>query len=130
MSAPLTPLDMARASWGEDLPDWVETLAIECGRSSQIDVARKLERSGAVISQVLRNKYPADTRQIEDRVRGVFLAGQVECPGLGTIATHLCQDWRGKAGTFAIGNPLRTRMFRACNACPRHKSPLQKDADE
>jgi hypothetical protein len=29
------PLDVARAAWGEALPDWVEALALECGRSSQ-----------------------------------------------------------------------------------------------
>lgn len=121
-----SPIEVARSAWGDVLPDWVETLAIECGRTSQIDVARKLDRSGAVISQVLRNKYPAETGLIEERVRGVFLAGQVACPGLGEIPTHECQDWREKARTFAIGNPMRARMYRACNVCPRN----QKDARE
>jgi hypothetical protein len=128
MTKAVTPLEMARANWGEDLPDWIETLAIECGRTSQIDVARKLERSGAVISQVLRNKYPAETGLIEERVRGVFLAGQVSCPGLGEIPTHECQNWREKSRTFAMGNPTRLRMYRACSQCPRNKA--QKETAE
>lgn len=126
MTRASTPIDVARAAWGEILPDWVETLAIECGRTSQIDVARKLDRSGAVISQVLRNKYPAETGIIEERVRGVFLAGQVACPGLGEIPTHQCQDWREKSRVFAIGNPMRARMFRACNACPRNQKEVRE----
>lgn len=116
----VTPLDVARAAWGEPLPDWVETLAIECGKTSQARVADQLDRSGAVISQVLRKIYPAELGRIEERVRGVFMDGRVACPGLGEIAAQLCQDWRGKAGKLEVGNPLRVRMFRACNGCPRY----------
>lgn len=116
-----TPLDIARAAWGEPLPDWVETLAIACGQSSQAQVAKQLGRSGAVISQVLRRTYPASTAGIEDRIRGVYLAGTVECPALGAVPTNECQDWREKARHFALGNPLRVRMYRACQACPRSR---------
>lgn len=114
------PLELARAAWGEPLPDWIETLAIECGKTSQARVAEQLDRSGAVISQVLRKIYPAEMGRIEERVRGVFMDGRVACPGLGEIAVQLCQDWRGKAGKLEVGNPLRVRMFRACNSCTRH----------
>ncbi|MGV8953809.1 MAG: hypothetical protein ACOH2M_22105 [Cypionkella sp.] len=116
----LTPLGIARTAWGVPLPDWVETLALACGHSSQATVAKELDRSAAVISQVLRKVYPADMARIEERVRGVFMEGRVACPGLGEIATQVCQDWRGKARKLEVGNPLRTRMFRACNACPRY----------
>lgn len=119
--AAATPLDIARAAWGEPLPDWVETLAIACGQSSQAQVAKQLGRSGAVISQVLRRTYPASTAGIEDRIRGVFLAVAVECPALGAVPTNECQDWREKARVFAMGNPLRARMYRACHACPRNR---------
>lgn len=114
-----TPLEVARECWGPGLPDWVETLAIECGKSSQKRVAEQLDRSPAVISQVLRKIYPADTRLIEERVRGVFLDAKVACPGLGEVAMQDCQDWQAKARTFALGNPQRARMYRACQKCPR-----------
>lgn len=115
-----TALEIAKNAWGEALPDWVRVLAAECDRASANRVADKLDRSPAIISQVLRRKYPADTRHIEERVRGVYLDGKLECPVIGEMAVHVCQDWRQKARSFAAGNPLRTRMFRACRACPRH----------
>ncbi|MFN4172773.1 MAG: hypothetical protein ACK4GW_13565 [Pseudorhodobacter sp.] len=130
MKARFSPLDAAREAWGEDLPDWVETLAIQCGLTSQIAVAREIGRSGAVISQVLRRKYPADTHQIEERVRGVYLEGRVACPGLGDIPTHECQDWRNKSRTFVIGNPTRARMYRACLVCPRNRKQPDEEAAE
>ncbi len=113
-------LNTARLAWGEDLPDWVEALAIECGRTSQSAVAKALQRSAAFVNQVLARKYTADTARIEERVRGTFLNAVLICPALGELPLQDCQDWRGKAGHFALGNPMRTRMFRACNRCPRH----------
>jgi hypothetical protein len=119
-TAKSTPLEVARAAWGQPLPDWVETLALACCKSSQAKVAVRLEISGAVISQVLRKIYPADTARIEIRVRGVFMDGHVACPGWGELPVHECQKWRDIADKFAPGNPLRNRMRRACNACPRY----------
>ena len=130
MSPVQTPLQMAQHHWGVGMPDWIKVLATECSRpgSSQAQVAKKLDRTGAVISQVLRNKYPADLKRIEERVRGVFMNGTVECPALGPIPTQACQDWRDKSRTFAAGNPLRARMFRACRACPRNLKAVEVEA--
>lgn len=122
-----TPLDVARAAWGAPLPDWVETLAIACTKTSQASVAKQLDRSGAVISQVLRKIYPAEMERIEVRVRGVFMDGRVACPGLGEIAVQLCQDWQDKADSIVLGSPMRQRMYRACNSCPRHLTPATKE---
>jgi hypothetical protein len=129
-SAPTTPLQAAEAAWGADLPDWVAVLARQCNDRSQAAVARDLDRSGAVISQVLRRIYPADTARIEERVRGLFMAGQVDCPALGPLSMLNCQDWREKSREFALGSPQRSRMYRACNACPRNKpSPAPEDQE-
>lgn len=114
-----TSLDVARASWGDNMPDWVKALAMACVATSQAKVAVKLDRTGALISQILNNKYPASTENIEERVRGVYLNGQVLCPSLGPLPVNLCQDWRIKAKDFQVGNPMRIRMFRACTRCPR-----------
>ncbi|WP_395543743.1 hypothetical protein [Neotabrizicola sp. sgz301269] len=119
-------LDAVRKAWGEFPPDWIEALAKASARSSQAVVARDLGRSPAVISQVLRKIYPADTARIEERVRGLYMNGTVDCPALGSLSTLNCQDWREKSTVFAHGNPLRARMFRACNACPR----FPKEAEE
>ena len=115
----LNSLDVARAAWGDDLPDWIEALARACVETSQAKVANRLDRTGGMISQLLNNKYPASTANIEERVRGLYLDGQVLCPSLGPLPVHLCQDWRAKAKDFQVGNPMRIRMFRACTRCPR-----------
>lgn len=123
------PLEVVQKAWGVPLPDWIETLALACSNSSQAKVAEKLDRSPAVISQVLRKIYPAELARIEERVRGVYMDGRVACPGLGEIAVQLCQNWRDKSGRLEVGNPLRVRMFRACNACPRNQNSNQNSKE-
>jgi hypothetical protein len=108
------------------MPDWVEALALACERSSQNRVAVALSRSSTVISQVLTRTYAASMDRIEDRVRGVYLNGMVQCPEKGELPTNECQDWREKARTFAMGNPERTQMLRACRRCPRY---IKEDAE-
>ncbi len=123
--APLMPLDRAKAAWGDKLPDWVERLAVECGRSSQSKVASALDRSATMVSQVLSKSYPGDMAAIEDRVRGIYMDKTVICPALGDLPTQECQDWRNKARVFALGNPMRVRMYRACLSCPRNQGDLK-----
>lgn len=108
----------AEESWGAPLPDWVRSLALACQRTSQSRVAAELDRSPAVVSTVLRKKYAGSYDRIEERVRGLLMNGRIDCPALGQLPTHECQDWREKAKVFAAGNPTRTRMFRACRKCP------------
>lgn len=122
-----TALDIARMGWGKDLPDWIEALAKACNLTSQSQVARDLDRSGAVVSQVLRNVYSASLDRIEERVRGKYMAGAVICPALGNLPTDKCQDWREKAAEFGYGSPLRARMFRACHRCPRFTAAAKKE---
>lgn len=112
-------LEIALAAWGNPLPDWVAVLVSRCDQTSQAEVARLLERSGAVVSQVLRKTYSAEMARIEERVRGVFMAGRVACPSLGEMPVQTCQDWRDLANKYAAGGPMRRRMFHACRACPR-----------
>ena len=123
MKAPVqTPMEIAEAHWGPDMPDWVRALAVECSRPgvTQRAVATKLDRAPAIITQVLRNQYGAKTDRIEERVRGVLMDDRVECPGLGTVAAHECQNWRDMARTFNSGSPLARQMYRACRVCPRY----------
>lgn len=108
----------AEEAWGAPLPDWIRSLALACVRSSQSKVAAQLDRSPAVVSTVLRRKYAGSYERIEERVRGILMDGRVDCPALGQLPSHQCQDWREKAKVFAVGNPTRTRMYRACHRCP------------
>ena len=123
----LTALDIAREAWGANMPDWIEALAKACILTSQAQVARDLDRSGAVVSQVLRRIYSASTDRMEERVRGKYMAGEVICPALGHLPTDQCQDWREKASEFGYGSPLRARMYRACHRCPRFTTASKKE---
>jgi hypothetical protein len=111
MSNQMSPLENARAAWGDPLPDWIEALAVECGLTSQARVASALGRSGAMVSQVLRKKYLGNLSAVEERFRGVFLDSRLNCPAL--------RD-------FTPTNSQRALMYRACARCPRN----QKAAEE
>lgn len=117
------PVETARAAWGAELPDWVEALAAACAATSQSAVAKRMNRSAAVVSQVLRRKYPGNLAAVEDVFRGAFQALEVACPSMGTIPANECRDWQRRAYRFAGVNSLRVRMFRACRACPRFRAP-------
>lgn len=124
------PMEIANAAWGEAIPDWVERLARECTARSQVHVANAIGRSPALVSQVLRRKYPGDLAAVEEAVRGAFMGAQVTCPALGPIATHECQDWQRKARRFVNVNALRVRMYRACHHCPRNARGLHSQTGE
>ena len=113
MNAP-DPVQTAKDAYGSDLPEWVLKLARECERTSQGKVARRMGRSGAMVSQVLHNKYPGNVLAMKEIFLGVFDNGAVECPGLGNIPGQKCHEWRKKARHFAATNTERVRMFRAC----------------
>lgn len=124
------PMDIARAAWGAEMPDWIACLARECGERSQVSVAAAIRRSPALVSQVLRRKYPGDLGAVEEAVRGAFMGAQVSCPALGPIATHECQDWQRKARRFVNVNALRVRMYRACHHCPRNARGLHSQKED
>ena len=112
------PVDIARAAWGGDVPDWVLALAEACAATSQNRVAQRLERSASLVSTVLRNKYAGDLDAVEERVRGVFMQATVACPVLGDLATDECQRWRSRAHKLEGHNTRRVQMYRACRRCP------------
>lgn len=127
--AETTILDSARAAWGDPLPDWIETLALECQMTSQAAVAKKLEISSAAISTLLRRKYAGSTARMEERVRGVYLDGKVMCPALGELAVNECLKHRDRAKSFAMASPTRALMYRACNRCPRFTEKSTDDTE-
>ncbi|MDF2232198.1 hypothetical protein P2H44_06490 [Albimonas sp. CAU 1670] len=124
---PPSPLDVARQHWGDPLPDWIEALARECAAASQRMVGDRLKRSPSLVSRVLRNSYPGDLAAVEEAVRGAFMGDAVNCPTLGWLPTDECQLWRKRSTKFASVNPTWVRMNRACNRCPRNKTPDRKE---
>lgn len=114
----MSVLQIAQEAWGAGIPAWVEDLARACDETSQAEAARALGRSASLVNQVLRRKYPGDMAGVEARVRGVFGSEMIDCPALGRIGLHSCQDWQGKSRRLVSTNSRRLMMFRACNRCP------------
>lgn len=115
-------LEKARQAWGESIPDWVVVLAEEADRTSQNQVAKRLKRTAPLISTVVNNKYGAGLAQIETQVRGVLMRETIMCPGFGEdITKDICKLWRDRSRSFSGHNPLRVKLYRACNRCPRNQ---------
>lgn len=113
-------LQTAREAWGDDLPYWVEVLAMECDRmGSQSAVAREISYSPAAVNQTLKASYKGDLKSVEKAVRGAFLHDTVACPVLGDIEGHICLEHQRKP--FANTNPIRVRMFKACRQCQHRR---------
>ena len=119
MSVRVSNLDRARASWGADLPDWVEILARECDATSQSHVSKRLDRSSAFVSLVLSNQYPRNLQVVEERVRGIYMQETVPCPLFGDLAVHKCQDNRTRVAK-GDASPTLIQLRRHCPRCPRN----------
>lgn len=115
------PMAVVAEHWGEDAPDWIMGLARECAATSQAKVARAMNRSGALVSNVLRRKYEGSYEAVEEVFNGVFKGAVTDCPALGEIPANECRDWRLKSQTFVSVNRQRVDMYRACNRCPRNQ---------
>ncbi|MDX8354329.1 hypothetical protein [Cognatiyoonia sp. IB215182] len=114
-------LRIAQDAWTVDMPEWVLQLAKACDRSSQNKVARKLGYNGAVVSQVLRNRYPGNMVNVQHRVEGILMGTTLICPALGELPIHECQLWRQKSRIFSNANHQRVMMYRACKRCPNNR---------
>lgn len=120
-------LDIARQSWGDDLPDWVEALAKECERTSQNKAAQVLGYSGGAVSMVLRNRYSANLQSIEMAVRGALMSEEIDCPFLGQIGKDACRQWRIRRKRGVRANRLQIQMARACSECPHFPDEQRED---
>ena len=125
----MAALSKAQEAWGENMPDWIEVLAQACDATSQNQVARRIERSAALVSNVLAQKYTGDMAAVEDLVRGVFMKQTVTCPVLGELGLQTCRKWRGRAGRFQNVNSQYVTMYRACIRCPIRLKEDASDAD-
>lgn len=86
---------------------------------SQAKVAAELNVSGAVVSQLLRDRYLGDVPTLASRIRGKYMAETVQCPVMGTLGRNHCLDYQRRP--LAFTNPQRAALFRACKTCPNRK---------
>ena len=100
-------------------PDAMQLLIQQVAEHGQAEVARRLGKSGAAISQILSGKYQAAPDEILKRVIEVFGGLSVECPVLGEIPLRQCADERKKP--FAATSHQRVALWKACQKCDRSK---------
>ena len=132
MSAKPDPVAIAHAAWsakGRDMPEWVGAMARAAAATSQNRVAERMGRSPALVSQVLRAKYPGDLAAVEEVFNGAFRDATVTCPALGTIPTNVCRDWQRRARRLVNVNAQRVAMFRACNQCNRYRPEADPEGE-
>ena len=87
--------------------------------NSQGKVAEELGVSTAVISTLLKDKYPAGVEVMEQRIRGQFMSETVRCPVMGDLSKRSCLD--NQALPMAFTNPVRAALGRACKTCINRK---------
>lgn len=97
-----------------DCPQWLVVLQEKCKLASQRQVAEHLGVSNAVISQVLKQKYPGDVSRLEKKVRGAWMGHVVDCPVLGELDLNKCLQYQD--AKMSVVNPLRVQLYRACNS--------------
>ena len=109
----------AKAAWGEPLPVWVAALARACDTTSLSEVGKRLDYSGAALSQVIRRKYPGNMAALEKAARGVLLAEKLDCPVLGLIPANECLAHQRQG--FSTASPQAVRLSAACPSCPHRQ---------
>lgn len=122
--APNRNVTGARESWGPDIPDWVETLAMMSDQSSQRQAEKEIGYSGtgSVVNAVLKASYKGDLAAVEKAVRGRYMRMTVDCPVIGELAANLCLEHQKRALQFSMGSSHRIALARACRGkCPHSR---------
>jgi len=109
-------IEIARAAWAPDMPDWVGALAAEAERTSGARVAARIGVGASTVSEVLRRKYRGVMSHIEDKVRAALMRDSVPCPEQGTISGDRCLS--NQKAPFSTSSPAAVRLWRACRTCP------------
>lgn len=121
----------ARAAWGNDIPAEVTMLAEEAERTTADKVAKRIGYSGAVVSQLISNKYPGDVERVKAKIRGALMNAMVRCPAVGEIALDYCLDQQKMPNTGA--SSVRALIYRNCRGLgvPRciHSRIKENDGD-
>ena len=129
--SPRVSVANATAAWGDEMPDWVVTLAQACDRSSQNAIAKRLGLSGSVVSAVLRRNYSGNYETVEQATRGALMGDTLICPVLGEIATHACLEHQKKARYPVAASSARVRISRACRGgCIHSRIKIAGNAEE
>lgn len=103
---------------------WVKVLRHQCDHQPQGKIAEEISYSTAVVNQVLKGTYKGNLSRVESAVRGAYMGETVACPVLGELENHHCLAYQKRK--YAATNPMRVKLFRACNTGCEHKRTNQE----
>lgn len=107
---------------------WLETLRAAAAATSQSSVARRINYSGAVVSQVLSGTYRGDLRRVQAAVEGALMAQTVDCPVVGDMPRQKCVEHQRSPRRST--NPMAVALYHACrNGCPNSLIPPPERTD-
>lgn len=101
-------------------PAWLEALRAACAAQSQVEVAKRLGYSAAVVSAALKGTYKGDLKRVQTAVEGALMQATVDCPVVGELPRQRCAE--NQRRSFAATNPARVAFHRACPSCPNRSS--------
>lgn len=94
---------------------WLTQFRETVDRFGTSEVARRLECSAGLVSQIYHGKYASPLDKWRERFLDAYSPALVDCPILGQIARPTCAMHRGRG--FAATNPIRVQLFRTCPTC-------------
>lgn len=95
---------------------WLEALQVRATRVPLSVVASEIGYSKSTVSRVLNDSYGGDINAVKHAVQRAYLKNMVECPLLGDIERDQCLRHQNRP--FAVTNPMRVQLHRACKTCP------------
>ena len=95
--------------------NWLEILREACTKSSQAQVAKKIEYSSATLSLVLKGEYKGNIENVQQAVEKHLMRVTVICPILGEITKIICEKQRNKP--FSSASRQSVELFKACKEC-------------
>jgi hypothetical protein len=99
---------------------WLDLLKKEVVGKGLKQVAKELGISKSTVSLVVKGKYQANTKNIQDRITAIFgNDGEINCPVLERISPNRCAETREKAKRIGsmVSNPETLRLYKTCIKC-------------
>lgn len=105
--------------------EWLELLRAAVAEAGAMrPVAARLGCSVSSVSHLLSGSYRADPAHMARRIEETYGRRLVACPVLGPIPITECAAHRN--APFAATNPVRVRLWRACQSCPNNPNRNDK----
>ncbi len=97
---------------------WIEMLDSACQTSTRAAVAKRIDYSPAVVTEVLKGTYRGDLTRVQRAVEGALMKTTVECPVVGEIQQQKCISHQ--RASFRATNPAAVQLYKACRSGCTH----------